>query len=162
MQNVSAPQGHSVAQPVAQPVAHQVVMSFLSADDASAAVLLLLQRGFDAAGLSCYTPSQMRQSGPLTRLGLPLHVLSTQRELGRRGHSIVAARATSERLVDTASTVARETHAHALQCWDGYRLQNLLAPEPTPRRRPLTRRPATASSAPQYRWQTGEHPSTAP
>ena len=147
----------------AAPDAHHVVMSFLSADDASAAVLLLLQRGFDAAGLSCYTPAQMRQSGPLTRLGLPLHVLSTQRDLGRRGHSIVAARATSERMVDCASAVARDTHAHALQCWDGYRLQDLLAPEPdaVPRGR-TARRPATASSSPQYRWRTAALPSTAP
>lgn len=167
-------------QPSPLPHARHVVMSFVSADDATTAVLLLMQRGFDATAVSCYTPAQMRRSGPLSRLGLPLHLLIAQRELGRRGHSIVAARAVGERMVESATDVGRETHAHSLQCWDGYRLEELLAPVSRPRTRRAMRGAAaaaaaaakaaasaaaaavTASSTPPSHWQTAALLSTAP
>jgi hypothetical protein len=140
-----------------KPTQH-VVMSFASADDATAAVLMLHQLGLAGTDIASYTSAQMRARAaavlgrvcPPTPPGEPLLVI-TQRELARCGHSFVLARCNSQPLLQRICRVAAETHAHGVQT-----SSSQAAPA-----RP-TRLAATASSAPTGRWRTAAHPSTAP
>ena len=139
--------------------AQHVVMSFVSADDASAAVLLLHQLGLASTDIASYTSAQMRtraatvlgRVSPPSAPGLEPLLVITQRELARCGHSFVLARCSSQPLLQRICRVAAETHAHGVQTSSGQ-----AAPA-----RPA-RRPATASSAPTGRWRTAARPSTAP
>lgn len=133
--------------------AQHVVMSFVSADDATAAVLLLHELGLASTDVASYTCEQMRRRatavlGPAcaaTPPGMEPELVITQRELALRGHSFVLARARTESLLQRICRVAAEAHAHSVQAAPGQ-----------PARRP------TASSVPTGRWQTAVHPSTAP
>ena len=133
--------------------AQHVLMSFVSADDATAAVLLLHQLGLDGTDVASYTSEQMRlraaavlsRACPATPPGMEPELVITQRELARRGHSFVLARAGSAALLQRICRVAAEAHAHSVQ-----------AAPAQPARRPTT------SSAPTGRWQTAERPSTGP
>lgn len=135
-----------------KPTQH-VVMSFVSADDATAAVLLLHQLGLASTDVASYTPQQMceraaavlRRACPAAPPGTEPELVITQRELARRGHSFVLARAGSAALLQRICHVAAEAHAHSVQ-----------AAPARPARRPTT------SSAPTGRWRTAAHPSTAP
>jgi hypothetical protein len=141
-----------------KPTQH-VVMSFASADDATAAVLLLHQLGLASTDIASYTPAQMRARAavvlgrvcPPTTLGLEPLLVITQRELARCGHSFVLARSRNQLLLHRICRIAAETHAHGVQTSSSQA-------EPA---RPA-RRLATASSAPTGRWRTAAHPSTAP
>lgn len=131
--------------------AQHVLMSFVSADDATAAVLLLHQLGLANTDVASYTCEQMRRraaivlgrTSPATPAGFDPELVSTQRELARRGHSFVLARAGNAALLQRICRVAAEAHAHSVQ-----------AAPARPARRPTT------SSAPTGRWQTAAHPST--
>ena len=127
--------------------ARHVVMSFVSADDATAAVLLLHELGLAGADVASYTPEQMRTRAAvvLARACRP-ELAMAQRELAQRGHSFVLARAGSESLLQHICRIAAETYAHTVQA----------APAGTVAAR------ATASSAPTGRWQTAARPSTGP
>lgn len=143
-----------------QPARH-VVMSFVSADDATAAVLLLHQLGLASANVASYTPGQMRARAaivlgrvcPPTPPGLEPELVATQRELARQGHSFVLVRASSESLLQRICRIAAEAHAHTVQPSTGRAMQG------APIRSaawPMT------SSAPTDRWRTAVRPSTAP
>ena len=131
------------------PTCH-VVMSFISADDATAAVLLLHELGLPDADVASYTPQQMQSRaaivlGRVCPPGQGSELLIAQRELARRGHSFVLARAGSEPLLQRICRIAAEAHAHNVQA--------------TPARPAAS---ATASSAPTGRWRTAARLSTAP
>jgi hypothetical protein len=139
-----------------KPTQH-VVMSFVSADDATAAVLLLHQLGLSSTDIASYTSAQMRSRAatvlgrvcPPTPPGEPLLVI-TQRELARCGHSFVLARCSSQPLLQRICRIAAETHAHGVQTSASQ------AALTRPAHRPTT------NSAPTGRWRTAAHPSTAP
>ncbi len=142
-----------------KPTQH-VVMSFVSADDATAAVLLLHQLGLASADITSYTSAQMRTRAaavlgrvcPPTPPGLEPLLVITQRELARCGHSFVLARCSS-RLLQRIRTIAAQTCAHSVQTSTPRAAQ---AKPARPAHRP------TAGSAPTGRWRTAAHPSTAP
>ena len=100
-----------------------VVMSFVSADDATAVVLLLHQLGLASADVASYTPGEMRSRAaivlgrvcPPTAPGLEPELVATQRELARHGHSFVLVRSSSESLLQRACGIAAEAHAHTVQ-----------------------------------------------
>ena len=102
-----------------QQPAHHIVMSFVSADDATTAVLLLHQTGLPCTDIACYTPGQMRARAatvlgrvcPPTRPGLEPELVATQRELARRGHSFVLVRASTECQLQRVGWIAAEAHA---------------------------------------------------
>lgn len=143
-----------------KPISH-VVMSFVSADDATAAVLMLHQLGLASTDVASYTSEQMRlraaavlgRTCPPAPPGLEPLLVITQRELARRNHSFVLARAGSETLLQRICRVAAEAHAHSVQTSTPRAAQ---ARPARPARRPTTR------SAPTGRWRTAAHPSTAP
>ena len=136
-----------------KPVRH-VVMSFVSADDTTAAVLRLHELGLASADIASCTPDQMSRRAaivlgricPPTPPGFEPALVITQRELARRGHSFVLARAGSATLLQRISRVAAEAHACGVQA--------------TPARSSV--RKPTTSSAPTGRWQTAARPSTGP
>ena len=136
--------------------AQHVVMSFVSADDATAAVLLLPQLGLASTDVASYTPEQMRTRAatvlahacPPPPPGMEPDLVITQRELARLGHSFVLARAGSATLLQRICRVAAEAHAHGVQA--------------TPAKATARRPSPTASSAPRDRWQTAARPSTGP
>jgi hypothetical protein len=131
--------------------AQHVVMSFVSADDATAAVLLLHELGLAGTDVTSYTPEQMRMRAAAildrtcqpTAPGSEPELVITQRELARRGHSFVLARAGSATLLQRICRVAAETQAYGVQAV-------------------ASARQPTASSAPTGRWQTAARPSTSP
>jgi hypothetical protein len=104
-----------------------VVMSFVSADDATAAVLRLHLLGLPSADVASYTPGQMRARAasvlgrvcPPTPPGLEPELVATQRELARLGHSFVLVRAGREALLPGIRSIAAEAHAHSLQTSTG-------------------------------------------
>ena len=140
-----------------KPTQH-VVMSFVSADDATAAVLMLHQLGLSSTDITSYTSVQMRARAaavlgrvcPPTPPGLEPLLVVTQRELARCGHSFVLARCSSQLLLQRICRIAAETCAHGVQT------SSSPAVPARPARRPTT------SSAPTGRWRTAAHPSTAP
>ncbi len=130
-----------------------VVMSFVSADDATVTVLLLHELGLASADIASYTPEEMGRRAaivlgracPPAPPGFAPALVITQRELARRGHSFVLARAVNEWLLQRICRIAAEAHAHSVQA--------------TPAGSAL--RPTT-SSVPTNRWQTAARPSTGP
>jgi hypothetical protein len=107
-----------------------VVISFASADDASAAVLMLQGADVAADSVACYTPAQMQRPAALGSLGLPAYLLTAQRELARHGYSIVAARGVEGAMVQAVACIARATHAHSAHCCGHFRVHELIAPAP--------------------------------
>ncbi len=113
-----------------------IVMSFVSADDATVAVLLLYQLGLASADVASYTPAQMRarasivlaRAGAPTPPGLLSDRVIAQRELARCGHSFVLVRARSAPQLKRIGRIAAEAHA--------YRAPPL--PERAAPRRPMT------------------------
>lgn len=101
--------------------AHHVVMSFVSADDATIAVLLLHQAGLPSTDIACYTPGQMRARAaivlgrvcPPTPPGLEPELVATQRELARLGRSFVLVCASTESQLQRIGWIAAEAHATA-------------------------------------------------
>ena len=162
MRGTADPGHHALMAPVGlkEPQMHKpaqhVVMSFVSADDASAAVLLLHQLGLASTDVASYTPEQMRthaatvlgRACPPPPPGMEPELVITQRELARLGHSFVLARAGSATLLQRICRVAAEAHAFGVQATSA----GASARRPRP----------TASSTPTGRWQTAARPSTAP
>ena len=99
--------------------ARHVVMSFVSADDATAAVLLLHQLGLASADVASYTPGEMRARAaivmgrvcPPTLPGLEPELVATQRELARRGHSFVLSVAEPRRCCSASADRCRSARA---------------------------------------------------
>jgi len=142
--------------------ARHVVMSFVSADDATAAVLLLHQLGLASADVASYTPGEMRARAaivmgrvcPPTLPGLEPELVATQRELARRGHSFVLTHCRSDSLLQRIRVIAAEAHAHSVQT---------SAAQATPTV-PVTSAawPATHPAPTTIgRWRTTQHPSAA-
>jgi hypothetical protein len=114
-----APKGFEEQQ-MHKPARH-VVMSFVSADDATVAVLLLLQLGLASSAVCGFTPAQMRAKVALTLSpvyppapappGPECELLATQRELARHGHSFVLVRASSQAQLKHICRIAAEAHA---------------------------------------------------
>ena len=143
--------------------ARHVVMSFVSADDATAAVLRLYELGLASADIASYTPAQMRaraavvldRACPPAPPGLEPELVITQRALARLGHSFVLVRCSSESLFQRIGRIATETHAHSVRS-----SPTGFMPAASARRsaRPIA---PMANSAPTGRWQTAARPSTA-
>ena len=141
--------------------ARHVVMSFVSADDATAAVLLLHQLGLASADVASYTPGEMRARAaivlgrvcPPTPPGLEPELVVTQRELARHGHSFVLVCASSVALLQRICRIAAEAHAHSVQTSTGCATHSVPA---RPTARPVTRSARTGG------WRTVASPAAAP
>ncbi len=138
-----------------------VTMSFVSADDATVAVLMLHQLGLASTDIVSYTPGQMRARAtlelsatyPSTVPGLEREPMATQRELARHGHSFVLVRAHSGPLLQRICRIAAEAHAHTV-------MPSASRSTPGAPARPSAR-PAS-STPPTAHWQTASSPSLSP
>lgn len=138
-----------------------VVMSFVSADDASAAVLLLHQLGLASTDVASYTPGQMRaraatvlgRACPPSPPGLEPELVVAQRELARLGHSFVLVRAGNEALLPGIRSIAAEAHAHTLHTSTDRAVQGAS---------PLAAARSMSSPAPLGPWRTVARPFAAP
>lgn len=141
-----------------QKLARHVVMSFVSADDATVAVLLLHHADLASADVSSFTPGQMRARaaivlGRACPPGLKPELVFTQRELARHGHSFVLVRVSTESLLRRVRRIAAEARAHTVQTSSGRATQSAPA-------RSAVR--AKTSSLPTGRWRAVAGSAAAP
>lgn len=136
--------------------ARTVMMSFISADDATVAVLLLHQLGLASTDVVSYTPGQMRAHSTRalndvcrsTPPGLQPEGVVAQRELAHQGHSFVLVRAGSGPLLQRICRIAAEAHAHTVQSLAGRSTPGTPAPSAVRHDRPQTLEPGPGRAVP--------------
>ena len=136
--------------------ARTVMMSFVSADDATVAVLLLHQLGLSGTDVVSCTPEQMRARTthalkgvcPSTPQGLQPEWTATQRKLAHEGHSFVLVRASSGPLLQRICRIAAEAHAHTVQPFAARSTPSAPAPSAARHHRPQALEPGPGHAVP--------------
>lgn len=118
---------------VFKPVGH-VIVALSTAADAQGARTALLADGFEADGITAYSPDEMKrqadidieQAGVLAGIGQELNLVKAHRELAAKGYSFLVVKAPDDDKAQKVADIGRRFHATRAQKYGRLMIEELI------------------------------------